>query len=272
MLQVARNLIRYHELVSILAWKVIAVRYKQAYLGFLWVMLKPLVLLLIFILVRSIVGIDSGSIPYPLLTYSALVFWVFFQESASDGTGSVVYHASLIRKVYFPREIFPFAAVVTKSVELGVGFVILGMLMFYYGYGLHTSLVWIPLIYVMTVLAALTVSLSGSAMNVYFRDVAQLVPIVLSLLMYGSPIMYPLELVRRKLLVERGAGEWSEALFNFYSANPLVGIIDSFQRAVLMGQSPDWSVVVPGALVIAVGLPISYAVFRRAEAYFADVI
>jgi len=272
MIRVARNLIRHHELLGILAWKVIATRYEQAYLGFLWVLVKPAVLLLIFMLIRGIVGIDSGNVPYPLLTYSALLFWVFFQESAADGTNSIVRHASLIRKVYFPREIFPIAAVVTKSVEFGVGLIMLGLLMAYFGYGPRATMLWVPAIFAFAALTALTVSLAGSALNVHLRDVSQLMPIFLSLLMYASPIIYPLALVEKALVVGQAAGSWSDFLFLVYTANPLVGIIDSFQRVSLLGLPPDPAVVVPGFVVVAVALPISYMIFRRAEAYFADVI
>lgn len=272
MLLASRNLFRYRELLGILAWKVIAVRYKQAYLGFLWVILKPLALLAVFVLIRGVVGIDSGAVPYPLLTYAALVVWVFFQESASQGVGSVVNNEALIRKIYFPREIFPVAAVITKSVEFCVGLVMLGLLMAYYGYGPRLTMAWIPVLFGLAVLTALAISLAGSALNVYMRDVSQLVPMGLSLMMYASPIIYPLDLVRKKLVVEASAGAWSDFLFLLYTMNPLVGIIDGFQRATLTGEHPDFAVVAPGMILIAFALPASYLVFKRAEAYFADVI
>ena len=129
MLAIVKNLYDYRELMTTLAWKNIALRYKQAYLGIAWAVLKPVTLMLIFTLVRSFVGIDSGSTPYPILVFAALIPWTFFQESASEGVNSVVGNTVLIRKIYFPREVFPIIAVLTKLVELGINLCILAGLM-----------------------------------------------------------------------------------------------------------------------------------------------
>ncbi|MFZ9609069.1 MAG: ABC transporter permease, partial [Methylococcales bacterium] len=102
MITVFKNLYQYRELITALAWKNIVLRYKQAYLGILWAVLKPIMLMLIFTLVRSFVGIETGNIPYPILTFAALLPWVFFQESASEGVSSVTSNANLIKKIYFP--------------------------------------------------------------------------------------------------------------------------------------------------------------------------
>lgn len=263
---------RFWELLRALAWKSIATRYKQAYMGVTWVILKPIVLVLIFMLVRSFVGIDSGEVPYPLLTYCALLPWIFFQESASDGTGSVVNHALLIRKIYMPREIFPLAAALTKVVELLIGLLILLAMMGWYGYGIRATVVWAPFILFLALLPAMAIALAGSALNVFYRDITQVVPMFLSLAMYASPIMYPLELVKKKLLVEQAAGEWSDLLFLAYTVNPLTGLIESFQRVMLRGLPPDWETLTPGLILVAIALPASYALFKRAESHFADVI
>lgn len=272
MLQIAKNLYTYRELIAVLAWKNIIVRYKQAYLGILWSILKPVMLMLIFTLVRSFVGIETGGVPYPILTFAALMPWIFFQESASEGVGSVTGNAALIRKIYFPREVFPLTAMVTKTVELGINFLILAGLMVYYHMVPTLHALWVPAIIFYTMIVALTVSFFGAAANVYYRDVAAALPVALSLLMYASPIIYPLDLVKQKLLVDQAAGEWSEKLYTLYLCNPLVGIIDAFQRALLKGLSPDWNTLLPGATVIAVTLPLSYLFFKRAESWFADVI
>jgi lipopolysaccharide transport system permease protein len=272
MLRVAQNLYDYRELVFTLAWKSIAVRYKQAYLGIAWAVIKPVTLMLIFTLVKSFVGIDSGTVPYPVLTFAALMPWIFFQESASEGVGSVVGNTHLIKKIYFPREIFPITAVTTKLIELGINFVILAALMAWYGMVPTAYVLWVPVIIFYTVLVALTVSLFGAAMNVYFRDIGQALPVLLSLLMYASPVIYPLQLVKDKLLVQQAAGEWSELLYTLYTLNPMAGIIDAFQNVVLRGQPPDLGALMPGMVAVAVLLPLSYLYFKRAEAYFADVI
>lgn len=272
MIGVVRNLYEYRELVFSLAWKNIAMRYKQAALGLAWAVIKPVTLMLIFTLVKSFVGIDSGSVPYPVLVFAALTPWIFFQESASDGVNSVVSNTALIKKIYFPREIFPITAVGTKLIEFGINLMILAALMAWFGLVPTAYVAWVPLITLYTVLAALTIGFFGAAVNVYYRDMGQALPVLLSLLMYASPVIYPLQLVKEKLLVQQVAGEWSHLLYSLYTVNPLAGIIDAFQNTVLRGLPPDWAALLPGAVTVAVLLPLSYAFFKRAESWFADVI
>jgi lipopolysaccharide transport system permease protein len=272
MIAIFRNIIDYRELIGVLAWKSIAVRYKQAYLGIAWAVMKPLMLMLIFTVVRSFVGIDSGPVPYPILTFAALMPWVLFQESASEGVNSVVGNAHLIRKIYFPRAVFPLTAVATKLVEFCINVLILAGLMAWYGMVPTAYALWAPLIILYTLVAALTVALAGAAINVYYRDVGQALPLLLSLLMYLSPVIYPLQLVKDKLLVQQAAGEWSSLLYTLYTLNPLAGIIDAFQSVVLRGEPPDLAAMLPGLVAVAVLLPLSYLLFNRAEADFADVI
>ena len=198
--------------------------------------------------------------------------WTFFQESASDGVTSVVGNTALIKKIYFPREIFPITSVLTKLVELGINFVILAGLMVWYQMMPSIYILWVPVIIAYTVLAALTIAFAGAAINVYYRDVGQALPVLLSLLMYASPVIYPLQLVKDKLLVHQAAGDWSNTLYTLYTLNPLAGIIDAFQSVVLRSQPPDLTAMIPGAIMIAILLPLSYLYFKRAESYFADVI
>jgi lipopolysaccharide transport system permease protein len=272
MIAAIRTVAEYRELLAVLAWKDISVRYKQAYLGIAWAVIKPLTLMLLFTLLRSFVGIDSGNVPYPVLAFAALLPWTLFQEATSTGVVSVVGNAHLIRKIYFPREIFPITAVVTKLLEFCINFMILMLLMWFYGILPGAQALWVPLIVFYLLAFALGIALLGAAANVYYRDVGAAIPLALSLLMYASPIIYPLDLVKEKLLVQRPAAEWSEALFMLYTLNPLAGIIDCFQRVLLKGLPPDPQVIWPGLLLTAVLLPLSYSVFKRAEAWFADVI
>jgi len=266
------NVLRYRELLMVLVWKNIAVRYKQAYLGMLWALLKPVMLMLIFTLVRAFVGIDSGDIPYPILTFAALLPWTFFQEAVLDSTNSIVTNAHLIRKIYFPREIFPITSLLTKLVEFGVSSIILIGMMAYYEFVPTLQALWVPILILYTLLTALSVALAGAAINVYYRDVGQAVPIVLTLLMYASPTIYPLQLVKERLLEQQAAGDWSELLYFVYTLNPLAGIIDGFQNTLLRGAPPDASVIWPGLILVLVFLPLSYSFFKRAETHFADVI
>jgi len=272
MITVAKNLYQYRELIAALAWKNIVVRYKQSYLGLLLAVLKPIMLMAIFTLVRSFIGIETDGTPYPILTFAALLPWIFFQESASEGVSSVTSNTALIKKIYFPREVFPITAMVTKLLELAISFFILAALMTYYQIMPSIYALWVPCIILYTMIIALTISLFGAAINVYYRDMSQLLPVALSLLMYGSPVIYPLSLVKQKLLDEQMAGEWSNHLYTLYTLNPLAGIIDSFQRVLLKGMAPDFNALAPGFILIAILLPISYLFFKRAENWFADII
>jgi len=267
-----KNIIDYRELIAVLAWKNIVVRYKQAYLGVLWAVLKPLTLMLVFTLVRSFVNIPSGNVPYPILAFAALLPWIFFQESASEGVVSVVGNAALIRKIYFPREVFPLTSMMTKLVELGINALILAALMAWYEIAPTAQIAWAPLLILYTMLASLAIAFAGASIHVYYRDVGTALPMLLSLLMYASPVIYPLGLVSDKLLVQHAAGDWSNVLYILYTLNPLAGIIDSFQNVVLRGLPPNFSALMPGAILVAIGLPTSYLFFKRAEAHFADVI
>jgi lipopolysaccharide transport system permease protein len=272
MIAAAADVLRYHELIATLAWKNIVLRYKQAYLGLLWTVLKPLVLTTVFVLVRSFIGIDSGGVPYPVLAFAGLTLWIFLQESISEGVGSIVGNAALIRKIYFPREIFPLTAVLTKLVEFSITMAMLLAMMAFFGIAPTAQSLWAVPILLYVVLIAMSVSLAGAALNVWYRDVVTAVPVVLSVLMYASPLLYPLHLVEKKLLVERAAGDWSGLLFVLYTANPMAGAIDSFQNAMLRGLPPNWQALAPGAVLVACLLPVSYWLFKRAESRFADIV
>lgn len=269
MYNILTNVIRYRELIGVLAWKNIAVRYKQAFLGIAWAILKPVVLMVIFTVIRSFIGIDSGNIPYPVLTFAALMPWTLFQESASDGVNSVVGNAQLVRKIYFPREIFPLTAVVTKTVEFFINCIILAGLMAWYGIAPTWQILWVLPLLLYILLAALSIAFVGAALNVYFRDMRTLLPVALSVIMYLSPVIYPIHLVQERLLKH---GEKGSILFTVYLMNPLAGIIDAFQRVVLKGLAPDPAMLMPGLLLVLALLPVSYLFFKRAEAFFADVI
>ncbi len=272
MIEIAKTFFWYRELIAVMAWKQIIVRYKQSYLGIVWAVLKPLILMLVFTLLNSFIGIPTGDMPYPVVAFTALIPWIFFQEATSEGVGSIVNNALLIRKIYFPREVFPLTGVITKLVEFLINSFVLVCLLAYYKILPPATIVWVPLILVYIVLTSLAVALAGAALNVFFRDVGTILPILLQLLMYASPVIYPMAVVKQKLLVAHAAGDWSEVLYRIYTLNPMAGIIDAFQRAVLFGQRPDLDVMWPGLLLIAVLLPLSYATLKRAEQYFADIV
>jgi lipopolysaccharide transport system permease protein len=261
MINAIQDIVSYRELLFTLAWKNVAVRYKQAYLGIVLAVLKPALLMCIFTIVRSFVGIDSGKIPYPVLTFAALMPWSFFQDATSEGVDSVVVNASLVRKIYFPREILVLSGFLSKLFELAINFAVLAVLMVHYNMAPRVeALWWCPLL------------LIGSALNVYYRDVSRLLPVALNLFMYISPVIYPLGLVQRKLLVDGAAGDWSHLMYRIYTLNPLAGIIDTFQAVMLRKGVPNLDTLWPGFVLVIVLLPVSYRFFKRAEHHFADVI
>lgn len=267
-----KKIVAYRELLLILAWKDISVRYKQAYFGIAWAVLKPTMLMAIFTVVRSFVGIDSGTVPYPVLTFAALMPWVLFQEATSAGVLSVTSNAALVRKIYFPREVLPLAAVVTKLFELAVNCIMLIALMLYYDIGVSAHIFWAPVYIGVTLVFGLGIALFGAALNVHYRDVASFLPVCISLLMYCSPIIYPLSLVQKTLLENNAAGEFSALLYKLYCMNPLVGIISSFQSVVLRSEAPDLAATMPGVAVAFLTFFLGYMYFKRAEKLFADVI
>ncbi len=144
--------------------------------------------------------------------------------------------------------------------------------MVWFGMAAERPNVWAPLIILYTMLVSLAIAFAGAAINVYYRDVGAALPVLLSLLMYASPVIYPLDLVKDKLLVHRAAGEWSDVLYTLYTLNPLAGIIDSFQNVVLRGLPPDFHGVGPWSDPGGHCAAVSYLYFKRAESYFADVI
>lgn len=272
MLTLVHNLTQYRELIAALARKNVTLRYKQSYLGFAWAIVRPLMLMLVFALVRSLVGIETGEVPYALLSFSALTLWLFFQDACTDGVSSVVNHANLIRKIYFPREVFPLTSIAAKLVELGISMVLLLLLMRWYGVTPGIQALWIPILVLYTCLAALAVSFIGASANVYARDVSSAIPILFNLLMYASPVIYPLALVHDKLKVQQAAGEWSNLLYTAYLLNPMAGIIDAFQHTLLLNKPPELGTLTPGLLLVVIALPLTYRAFKHSENYFADVI
>jgi lipopolysaccharide transport system permease protein len=265
-------LLHHRELIIALAWKNISLRYKQAYFGVAWAIMRPLMLTGIFLLLRTFIGIETGAIPYPVLAYAAVIIWTLFQDTVNEGVNSIVGNAHLIRKIYFPREVFPLTATVTKLIEFAINFAVLLLLMAWYGLSPTIQVLWVPVIVVACTLAGLVIALAGSAINVYYRDVGAAIPLLLTLFMYVSPIIYPLHLVQQKLLVGQAAGDWSRFLYGLYVLNPVAGIVDSFQRVMLQAIQPDPTVLLPGVFFSLILLPFSYALFKRAEARFADFV
>jgi len=254
------ELVRRRELLWIMTLRHLRGQYKQSVLGYAWAFVNPLSFMLILSFVFStILRISSQGIPFPLFVMMGLIPWIFFSNAVSAATDSVAGASSLVTKVYFPREILPIAAVLTKLVDLFFGMVVLAGLMIYYGYLPTETVVWVPLLLIIHLSFTLGVSFPLAALNLYLHDVRFLVGVVLTLWFYLTPIMYPLDLVPDRYLF-------------VYNLNPNSLLIDSYRRVVLLDQSPGVDRLALGLSISVVTLLIGYYLFKKMERGFADSI
>jgi lipopolysaccharide transport system permease protein len=250
----------YRDLLYTLSAHRISVRYKQTSLGVIWAVLQPLLMMVIFTAVFSVLArMPSDGLPYALFAYSALLPWTFFSTSVTNATNSLVSHTQLITKVYFPREILPATYVIAGLFDFAIGFLVLLGLMWWYHVPL-TREAWY-LLPLLALLAAwiLAVSLVLAAIQVRFRDIGVAMPVLVQALMFASPIIYPLTAV---------PAQWR----SWYLLNPMAGIVSAFRDVLLRHASSDPEPIRFAVIVTAVALPLAYLFFKRAEATMADLI
>ena len=249
----------FRELLYFLTLRDVKVRYKQTVMGLAWVIIQPLGTMLIFTLVfNRFVRLDAGPLPYPLFALSGLLLWLFFANAVTNSTYSLVSNSNLITKVYFPRMFIPAASVGAGLVDLGVAFLLLLAMCFYYGVSLSLHSLLLPLIILLMALLALSVGLLSAALTVKYRDLRHALPFIIQLWMFASPVIYPANVVPEK---------WKWLL----TVNPVAGIIEGF-RASLTGQPFNWFHLSIAAATTLVLLLCSVYVFRRFEDTFADVV
>lgn len=248
------------ELFYFLAWRDLKTRYAQTAVGAGWALMQPLLSTLIFTLVFSYLAkVPSDGLPYPLFAFAAILPWSLFARSLERSTLSVVTEGGLIKKVYFPRLIIPISATFINLVDFAIGFLILIGMMVWYHVVPYWTVVFLPLFVVVALLTALSVSLWLSALNVKYRDVASIVPLMTQLWMFASPVLYPASLVPESI-------RW------FYGLNPMAGVIEGFRWTLLGKAPPDWSMVGVSLGVVTTLLLGGVMFFRRVERTFADVI
>ncbi len=255
-----RRLPDYADLLTTLSLHRISVRYRQTALGVVWALLQPLLMMVLFTAVFSVLAkMPSEGVPYPLFAYTALLPWTFFSTALTNATASLVSHTQLITKVYFPREILPLTYVIAAVFDFAIGVIVLGGLMVWYHVPL-TAQAWnlIPLVMLLSAWV-LSVSLVLSAAQVRWRDVGVALPLLVQLWMFASPVIYPLSVV-------------PESWRHWYLLNPMAGIIASFRDILLQGVQPDPIPLRYAAIVTACALPVAYLIFKRAEATMADLI
>jgi lipopolysaccharide transport system permease protein len=255
-----RVLFRYRDLLWLWSWRQIRSRYKQSLLGMLWAILQPIVMMVVFTVVFSrLIGVDTGDVPYPIFTYSALVPWTFFATSLTVGIPSLINNMNLVTKIYFPREILPIAAIVAAFLDFLLASIVLVGLMVFYNEIPGIGVLWVIPLLVLQILLTIGVVLLGAMIIVFVRDMRFVVPMLVTVWMYACPIVYPVDLVPE---------QWAK----FYFLNPMAGIIDGYRRAVLEGAPPRIEAIALGTITTMILLIFAYFSFKRSEHYFADVI
>ena len=251
---------QYRELLYFLIWRDIKVRYKQTALGAAWAIIQPLFSMLIFSLFFGrLAKMPSDGLPYPLFSLAALVPWTFFANGLNQSSNSLVASANLLKKVYFPRLVIPIATVLAGVVDLALSFVVLLALMAFYGITPTINLLWMPLFILLALVTSLAVGLWMSALNVKYRDVRYIVPFIIQVWMFSTPIVYPSSLL---------SPPWR----TIYGLNPMVGVVEGFRWALLgTNTAPGFMIGVSSAaaLVILIG---GAFYFRHMEKSFADIV
>ena len=257
-----RDLWRYRELFLVLAWRDVAVRYKQTVIGLAWALIQPLATMVVFTIIFGKVAQlpSEGAAPYALLVYAGMLPWQLFATSLTGASNSLIGNANLISKVYFPRLIVPTSAVVVAFVDLLVSFAILVCLMIWYQFLPGWQIFTLPFFVLMAFLASLGPGLWITALNVKYRDFRYIIPFIVQFGLYVSPVGFSSTVVPE---------QWRL----LYSINPVVGVIDGFRWAILGGES---NLYLPGFIlswgVIVFFLWLGVRQFRKMEKSFADLI
>jgi lipopolysaccharide transport system permease protein len=256
-----RELWRYRELLVILTWRDIKVRYKQTVLGAAWAVLQPFATMLVFSLfLGRVASLGAGDLPYPLFVFAGILAWFLFANAITSASQSVVGNQALVTKVYFPRLLIPLSAAGTSMVDFAIGFVLLLAMMLYYGVAPGWTLLVAPLLAAGLALAAVGVGTLLAALTVAFRDFRYVIPFMVQLWMFATPSIY--------MDAAHAVGPKGIA---YLPLNPAYGLIANFRSAVF-GQDPDWYSLGLSLTVSAGMLFLGCFYFRRVERSFADII
>lgn len=260
-----RELWQYRDLFAVLAWRDISVRYKQTAVGALWAILQPFVQMVVFTFVFNGLGrIDSGDgTPYPIFVFVGLLIWQYYAGTLTNASASMVANAAIIQKVYFPRLIVPVTAATTGLVDLIVAVPILAGLMAYYGYAPRPAgLLLLPLLLAITVAASLGAGLFLASLNTRYRDVRYALPFAIQVLMFLTPVIYPVQAL----------GRYPAARALVLWLNPIAGVIDAARASLLGRGAVDWHALAISSLVSILFLVLGLSYFRSTERYFADIV
>ncbi len=256
------DLWRYRELFFILAWRDVAIRYKQTVIGLAWAFVRPFMTMVVFTIVFGKLAKlpTEGTAPYAVLVFAGLLPWTLASSILNDASGSVTGNAQLVSKVYFPRLIIPLATVLVGLIDFGVSLFILAGVLAWYGMMPDWHILLLPVFVVLAVLVAIGPALWAAAMIVKYRDFRFVIPFAIQVGLYVSPVGFSAKIIPSEWLL-------------LYSLNPMVGVIDGFRWAILGGESPLY---LPGfalsLVVTAFMLWFGIHTFRRTERGFADMI
>ena len=250
----------YRELLYFLTKRDIKVRYKQTVLGGLWAIIQPVFTMVVFTLFFGrLAKMPSDGIPYPIFVYAGLLPWTYFANALSTSGNSLVGSANLITKVYFPRLIIPASASLAGLLDFFIAMLVMGAMMIYYNFIPNIGILLFPFLVGLTFLCAVGVGLWLSALNVQYRDIRYVIPFLIQLWMFVSPVIYPVSMVPQRF-------QWLLAM------NPMGGVINAY-RASLLGHMPiNWSLLGLSTVIIIILFLSGLYYFRRMEKTFADVI
>jgi lipopolysaccharide transport system permease protein len=252
---------RFRELLYIFVWRDIKVRYKQTMLGLAWAIFQPLVTMLIFtIFFGRLAKVPSDNVPYPIFVYVGLLFWNYYSVALTNASNCLVENESIIKKVYFPRLILPISTTITPMIDYVSALVILFGLMLYYHYTPHVlGIIVLPALLIIALLAASGLGLFLSAVNVRYRDVRYILPFFVQLLLFLTPVIYPISLIPERF-------KWLLYL------NPMTGVIDLARSLLLGTTSVNWSFIVISVVASLLIFIFGLTYFRKTERFFADIL
>lgn len=259
-LQDFKEIWSHRELLYFFTWRDFKVRYKQTFIGIAWALFQPVMSMIVFSLFfGKLAGVPSDGVPYPIFVFVGLLFWQFFSDALSDTSNSLIANQAIVTKVYFPRLLLPISTVVTKLVDFGIAAIILIGLMFYYHFiPSLEGLILLPLLLLITFMAALGGGLFLASINVKYRDVRYILPYFIQLFMFITPVIYSSSI----------AGKYSWIL----AFNPMSGVIQTARAAFLHTAPINWLLIVFSFVISIIILAISTIIFKKTERYFADII
>ena len=258
-----KELMRYKDLFFTLAWRDFRVRYAQTSIGLLWAFVQPIITLLILSLVfNQFANVDTGKIPSLLFNTSGLCMWTYFAYVMSNSGSSIIQSQEMVKKIYFPRLIIPLSKALVGLIDLGITILILLILMIYYQILPSSTIVYAPIFILAGMLAALSVGIWLSALTVRFRDFQHIVPFMVQIGLYITPVAYPIELASERM------PSW--AMFLYY-LNPMAGVVQGFRWSIFGGPTPD-PMMYLSFVVVALLFVSGLLYFRKIEAEMADFV